>query len=78
PRAGARLPDLAQAGRCPLPGSLRETVELALERAVDALDTVQLAATIGLEVDARLLAEASPDAGAELDVRLGRLIDGRV
>ncbi|MBF3497676.1 protein kinase domain-containing protein [Burkholderia pseudomallei] len=78
PGAGARLPDLAQAGRCPLPGSLRETLELALERADDALDTVQLAATIGLEVDARLLAEASPHAGAELDERLRRLIEGRV
>ncbi|KGS07653.1 TOMM system kinase/cyclase fusion protein [Burkholderia sp. ABCPW 111] len=78
PTAGARLPDLAEAGRCPLPGSLRETLELALERADDALDTVQLAATIGLEVDARLLADASPRAGAELDDCLRRLLEGRV
>ncbi|MCS3391940.1 TOMM system kinase/cyclase fusion protein [Burkholderia thailandensis] len=78
PTASGRLPDLAEAGRCPLPGSLRETLELALERADGALDTVQLAATIGLEVDARLLAEASPHAGAELDDRLRRLLEGRV
>ncbi|KVE26994.1 protein kinase [Burkholderia singularis] len=72
------LLDLSDATRWPFPGSLRETLERTLERADDALDTVQLAATIGLEVDARLLADASPHEGAALDDRLRRLLEGRV
>jgi TOMM system kinase/cyclase fusion protein len=72
------LPDLAAAGQCPLPGSLREMLGWTLERVDGAGDTVQLAATIGIEVDARLLADASPHPAAVLEEHLARLLEGRI
>jgi TOMM system kinase/cyclase fusion protein len=62
----------------PLPGSLREVLELALERVDGARDTVQLAATIGLEFDAHLLTSASPHGATIVEDDLRRLLEGRI
>ncbi|TKC86064.1 TOMM system kinase/cyclase fusion protein [Trinickia terrae] len=70
---GIGVPD-----RYPLPGTLRDMLELALDRIDGARDTAQLAATIGLEVDARLLADVSSYEPAVLDEHLKRLLEARV
>ncbi len=69
---------LAEPGPYPLPGSLRDMLELALDRIDGARDTVQLASAIGLEVDGQLLADASPHPPAVLDDHLRRLLEARV
>ena len=61
-----------------LPGSLREVLELSLERVDGARDTVQLAAAIGLEFDARLLTRASPHDASIVEDDLRRLLEGRI
>ncbi|WP_241299975.1 AAA family ATPase, partial [Burkholderia stabilis] len=63
---------------CPIPVSLGAMLDLALDRIDDARDTAQLAATIGVEVDAQLLADASPHDRATLDAHLRRLVDERI
>ncbi|MDN7698657.1 TOMM system kinase/cyclase fusion protein [Burkholderia semiarida] len=62
----------------PLPLSLGGMLGLAFDRIDDARDTAQLAATIGLEVDAQLLADASPHDRATLDAHLRLLLEERV
>ncbi|MCA8052417.1 TOMM system kinase/cyclase fusion protein [Burkholderia arboris] len=62
----------------PLPLSLGGMLGLAFDRIDDARDTAQLAATIGLEVDAHLLAEASPHDRATLDTHLRLLLEERI
>lgn len=62
----------------PLPVSLGGMLGLAFDRIDDARDTAQLAATIGLEVDAQLLADASPHERATLDAHLRLLLDERI
>ncbi|MGG1943812.1 TOMM system kinase/cyclase fusion protein [Trinickia sp. NRRL B-1857] len=62
----------------PLPGSLREVLELSLERVDGARDTVQLAAAIGLEFDARLLTSASAHSSSVVEDDLRRLLEGRI
>ncbi|WP_105133205.1 TOMM system kinase/cyclase fusion protein [Burkholderia sp. BE12] len=62
----------------PLPLSLGGMLGLAFDRIDDARDTAQLAATIGLEVDAQLLAAASPHDRATLDAHLRLLLEERI
>lgn len=62
----------------PLPLSLGGMLGLAFDRIDDARDTAQLAATIGLEVDAQLLADASPHDRATLDAHLRLLLEERI
>ncbi|WP_176045895.1 TOMM system kinase/cyclase fusion protein [Burkholderia sp. BCC1644] len=62
----------------PLPLSLGGMLGLAFDRIDDARDTAQLAATIGLEVDAQLLADASPHDRATLDGHLRLLLEERI
>lgn len=50
----------------------------AFDRIDDARGTAQLAATIGLEVDAHLLAAASPHDRATLDAHLQLLLEERI
>ncbi|WP_133649393.1 TOMM system kinase/cyclase fusion protein [Paraburkholderia flava] len=75
---GRPLASVASSAHYPLPGSLRDMLELSFERVDGARDTAQLAATIGLEVDAQLLAAASPHDAAVLDEHLRRLLEARV
>ncbi|VWB31173.1 serine/threonine protein kinase [Burkholderia lata] len=63
---------------CPLPLSLGGMLGRAFDRIDDARDTAQLAATIGLEVDAHLLAAASPHDRATLDAHLQLLVEERI
>ncbi|VWM12955.1 TOMM system kinase/cyclase fusion protein [Burkholderia lata] len=63
---------------CPLPLSLGGMLGRAFDRIDDARDTAQLAATIGLEVDALLLAAASPHDRATLDAHLRLLLEERI
>lgn len=63
---------------CPLPLSLGGMLGRAFDRIDDARDTAQLAATIGLEVDAHLLAAASPHDRATLDAHLQLLLEERI
>lgn len=69
---------LATSETGPLPGSLREVLELALERVDGARDTVQLASAIGLEFDAQLLTHASPHSATVVEEDLHRLLEGRI
>lgn len=62
----------------PLPLGLGGMLGLAFDRIDDARDTAQLAATIGLEVDAQLLADASPHDRATLDAHLRLLLEERI
>ncbi|RQQ05913.1 TOMM system kinase/cyclase fusion protein [Burkholderia stagnalis] len=62
----------------PLPVSLGGMLGLAFDRIDGARDTAQLAATIGLEVDAQLLADASPHDRATLDAHLRLLLEERI
>ncbi|WP_175917231.1 TOMM system kinase/cyclase fusion protein [Burkholderia pyrrocinia] len=62
----------------PLPLSLGDMLGLAFDRIDDARDTAQLAATIGLEVDAQLLADASPHDRSTLDAHLRLLLEERI
>lgn len=62
----------------PLPLSLGGMLGLAFDRIDDARDTAQLAASIGLEVDAQLLADASPHDRATLDAHLRLLLEERI
>ncbi|RQT97094.1 TOMM system kinase/cyclase fusion protein [Burkholderia cenocepacia] len=62
----------------PLPLSLGGMLGLAFDRIDDARDTAQLAATIGLEVDAQLLADASPHDRVTLDAHLRLLREERI
>ncbi|WP_368040875.1 TOMM system kinase/cyclase fusion protein [Burkholderia lata] len=62
----------------PLPLSLGGMLGRAFDRIDDARDTAQLAATIGLEVDAHLLAAASPHDRATLDAHLQLLLEERI
>ncbi|HDR9509148.1 TOMM system kinase/cyclase fusion protein [Burkholderia cepacia] len=62
----------------PLPLSLGGMLGLAFDRIDDARDTAQLAATIGLEVDAQLLADASPHDRTTLDAHLRLLLEERI
>ncbi|WP_175762836.1 TOMM system kinase/cyclase fusion protein [Burkholderia ambifaria] len=62
----------------PLPLSLGGMLGLAFDRIDGARDTAQLAATIGLEVDAQLLADASPHDRTTLDAHLRLLLEERI
>ncbi|MXN79513.1 TOMM system kinase/cyclase fusion protein [Burkholderia sp. 4701] len=62
----------------PLPVSLGGMLGLAFDRIDGARDTAQLAATIGLEADAQLLADASPHDRATLDAHLRLLLEERI
>ncbi|ORC51308.1 TOMM system kinase/cyclase fusion protein [Burkholderia sp. A27] len=62
----------------PLPVSLGSLLGLMFDRIDEARDTAQLAATIGLEVDAQLLADASPHEPCVLDDHLRLLIEARI
>ncbi|WP_175019789.1 TOMM system kinase/cyclase fusion protein [Burkholderia contaminans] len=62
----------------PLPLSLGGMLGLAFDRIDDARDTAQLAATIGLEVDAQLLSRASQHDRATLDGHLRLLLEERI
>lgn len=75
---GRPLSALVTSEHYPLPGSLRDMLELAFDRIDGARDTAQLAATIGLEVDAQLIAAASPHNSAVLEEHLRRLLEARV
>ncbi|QDQ79689.1 TOMM system kinase/cyclase fusion protein [Paraburkholderia megapolitana] len=75
---GRLLSSLTTSEHYPLPGTLRDMLELAFDRVDGARDTAQLAATIGLEVDAQLLAAASPHDGVVLEEHLRRLLEARV
>ncbi|MGH8779292.1 TOMM system kinase/cyclase fusion protein [Paraburkholderia sp.] len=75
---GRPLASVASSEHYPLPGSLRDMLELSFERVDGARDTAQLAATIGLEVDAQLLAAASPHDAVVLEEHLRRLLEARV
>jgi TOMM system kinase/cyclase fusion protein len=75
---GRPLSALVMSEHYPLPGSLRDMLELAFDRIDGARDTAQLAATIGLEVDAQLIADASPHGAAVLEEHLRRLLEARV
>jgi TOMM system kinase/cyclase fusion protein len=75
---GRPLAGLASSGHDPLPGSLRDMLDLSFERVDGARDTAQLAATIGLEVDTQLLAAASPHDAVVLEEHLQRLLEARV
>lgn len=71
-------PTLASNETGPLPGSLREVLELALERVDGARDTVQLASAMGLEFDAQLLMHASGHPATLVEDDLRRLLEGRI
>ncbi|WP_426283429.1 TOMM system kinase/cyclase fusion protein [Burkholderia ambifaria] len=62
----------------PLPLSLGGMLGLAFDRIDGARDTAQLAATIGLAVDAQLLADASPHDRGTLDAHLRLLLEERI
>jgi TOMM system kinase/cyclase fusion protein len=62
----------------PLPVTLGSMLGLALDRIDDARATVQLAATIGLEVDAQLLADASEHGRSTLDAHLKVLLEAKI
>ncbi|KWB52436.1 protein kinase [Burkholderia ubonensis] len=72
------LPGLRGTDPYPLPVSLGGMLGLAFDWIDDARDTAQLAATIGLEVDAQLLADASPHDRATLDAHLRLLLEERI
>ncbi|KVO38478.1 protein kinase [Burkholderia ubonensis] len=72
------LPGLRVTDPYPLPVSLGGMLGLAFDWIDDARDTAQLAATIGLEVDAQLLAAASPHDRATLDAHLRLLLEERI
>ncbi|WP_156513564.1 hypothetical protein [Bordetella ansorpii] len=72
------LEGLASSGDHPLPGSLRDMLERSLCRVDGAGDTAQLVATIGLEVDAPLLAAASPHGATVLEEHMRRLIEAGI
>ncbi|WP_423382457.1 TOMM system kinase/cyclase fusion protein [Burkholderia sp. LMG 32019] len=76
--ADGSLAELRATDPYPLPLSLGGMLGLAFDRIDDARDTAQLAATIGLEVDAQLLADASPHDRATLDVHLRLLLEERI
>ncbi|VWC69611.1 serine/threonine protein kinase [Burkholderia lata] len=76
--ADGPLAVLRTADPCPLPLSLGGMLGRAFDRIDDARDTAQLAATIGLEVDAQLLAAASPHDRATLDAHLQQLLEERL
>ncbi|KVT50773.1 TOMM system kinase/cyclase fusion protein [Burkholderia ubonensis] len=76
--ADGALPGLRATDPYPLPVSLGGVLGLAFDRIDDARDTAQLAATIGLEVDAQLLAGASPHDRATLDAHLRLLLEERI
>lgn len=76
--ADGSLAGLRTMDPCPLPLSLGGMLGRALDRIDDARDTAQLAATIGLEVDAQLLAAASPHDRVTLDAHLQLLLEERV
>ncbi|VWC26792.1 serine/threonine protein kinase [Burkholderia aenigmatica] len=76
--ADGSLAGLRAADPYPLPLSLGGMLGLAFDRIDDARDTAQLAATIGLEVDAQLLADASPHDRATLDAHLRLLLEERI
>lgn len=62
----------------PLPVTLGSMLGLALDKIDDARATAQLAATIGLEVDAQLLAYASEHDRATLDAHLKVLLEAKI
>lgn len=76
--ADGSLAGLRTMDPCPLPVSLGGMLGRAFDRIDDARDTAQLAATIGLEVDAHLLAAASPHDRATLDAHLQLLLEERI
>ncbi|RQX81476.1 TOMM system kinase/cyclase fusion protein [Burkholderia anthina] len=76
--ADGTLAEPAATDPYPLPLGLGGMLGLALDRIDDARDTAQLAATIGLEVDAQLLADASPHDRATLDAHLRLLLEERI
>lgn len=76
--ADGSLTGLRTMAPCPLPLGLGEMLGRALDRIDDARDTAQLAATIGLEMDAQLLATASPHDRATLDAHLQLLLEERI
>ncbi|MEN2469374.1 TOMM system kinase/cyclase fusion protein [Burkholderia sp. GS2Y] len=76
--ADGSLAELRATDPYPLPLSLGGMLGLAFDRIDDARDTAQLAATIGLEVDAQLLADASPHDRATLDAHLRLLLEERI
>ncbi|KVR78748.1 TOMM system kinase/cyclase fusion protein [Burkholderia ubonensis] len=76
--ADGALPGLRATDPYPLPVSLGGMLGLAFDWIDDARDTAQLAATIGLEVDAQLLAAASPHDRATLDAHLRLLLEERI
>ena len=76
--ADGSLAGLRTMDPCPLPLSLGGMLGRALDRIDDARDTAQLAATIGLEVDAQLLAAASPHDRVTLDAHLQLLLEERI
>jgi len=76
--ADGSLAGLRTTDPCPLPLSLGGMLGRALDRIDDARDTAQLAATIGLEVDAQLLAAASPHDRVTLDAHLQLLLEERI
>ncbi|PCE29878.1 TOMM system kinase/cyclase fusion protein [Burkholderia ubonensis] len=76
--ADGALPGLRTTDPDPLPVSLGGMLGLAFDWIDDARDTAQLAATIGLEVDAQLLAGASPHDRATLDAHLRLLLEERI
>ncbi|WP_175952807.1 TOMM system kinase/cyclase fusion protein [Burkholderia sp. BCC0405] len=76
--ADGALAGLRDTDPYPLPLSLGGMLGLAFDRIDDARDTAQLAATIGLEVDAQLLAHASPHDRATLDAHLQLLLEERI
>ena len=78
PETGVVQGDIGAPDHHPLPASLRDMLELAFDRIDGARDTAQLAATIGLEVDAQLLADVSPHAAEVLNDDLKRLLEARI
>ncbi|MGF6648529.1 TOMM system kinase/cyclase fusion protein [Paraburkholderia sp. GAS82] len=78
PDTGVAQADIGAPDHQPLPASLRDMLELAFDRIDGARDTAQLAATIGLEVDAQLLADVSPHAADVLNDDLKRLLEARI
>ncbi len=76
--ADGSLAGLRTTDPCPLPLSLGGMLGRAFDRIDDARGTAQLAATIGLEVDAQLLAAASPHDRVTLDAHLQLLLEERI
>ena len=76
--ADGALAGLRTMGPCPLPLSLGGMLGRAFDRIDDARGTAQLAATIGLEVDAQLLAAASLHDRVTLDAHLQLLLEERI